>query len=82
MPRITTGTGNISLVTFGGFFTLISKPLLSEILIVFPIFGQNIGGDDSFGDKAVATLHTFTDSLNLEDFYHVSFPLGALLYLD
>ena len=40
------------------------------------IRSDKFGGDDSFGDRAVATLHTFTDSFNLEDFYRVSFPSG------
>ena len=34
------------------------------------------GGDDSFGDRAVAQLHSFTESLALEDFYRVSNPSG------
>ena len=36
------------------------------------------GGDDSFGDRAVTQLHSFTESLALEDFYRVSNPRGKL----
>ena len=36
------------------------------------------GGDDSFGDRAVAQLHSFTESLALEDFYRVSNPSGRI----
>ena len=36
------------------------------------------GGDDSFGDRAVAQLHSFTESLALEDFYRVSHPSGKI----
>ncbi|CAH3196246.1 unnamed protein product, partial [Porites evermanni] len=32
------------------------------------------GGDDSFGDRAVTQLHSFTKSLALEDFYRGSNP--------
>ena len=34
------------------------------------------GGNDSFGDRAVTQLHSFTESLALEDFYRVSNPSG------
>ena len=37
---------------------------------------DKLGGDDSFGNRAVTQLHTLTDSLNLEDFYRVKFPTG------
>ena len=36
---------------------------------------DKLGGDDSFGNRAVTQLHTLTDSLKLEDFYRVQFPI-------
>ena len=36
------------------------------------------GSDESFGDRAVTQLHSFTESLALEDFYRVSNPRGKL----
>ena len=36
------------------------------------------GGDDSFGDRAVTQLHSFTASLALEDFFYVSNPRGRI----
>ena len=36
------------------------------------------GGDDSFGNRAVAQLHMFTESLQLEDFFRVWNPSGRL----
>ena len=36
------------------------------------------GGDDSFGDRAVTRLHSFTASLALEDFFRVSNPRGRI----
>ena len=36
------------------------------------------GGNDSFGDRAVTQLHSFTESLALEDFYRVSNPSGKI----
>ena len=36
------------------------------------------GGDDRFGNQAVSQLHSFTNSLSLEDFYRISNPSGRL----
>ena len=36
------------------------------------------GGDDSFGDRAVTQLHSFTVTLALEDFFSVSNPRGRI----
>ena len=31
------------------------------------------GGDDTFGDKGITHLHTFADSLSLEDVFQVKY---------
>ena len=36
------------------------------------------GGDDRFGNKAVSQLHSFTNSLSLEDFNRITHPSGHL----
>ena len=36
------------------------------------------GDDDRFGTKAVTQVHSFTNSMSLEDFYHISNPSGRL----
>ena len=36
-------------------------------------------GEDSFGDRAVTKLHSFTESLTLEDFYRFCNPRGKIL---
>ena len=36
------------------------------------------GSNDRFGNKAFSQLHSFTNSLSLEDFYCISNPSGHL----
>ena len=73
-----TSTQNVNcfLIISGVFHFRILTPLWSVILIAFQTSSWTSGEcDDSFGDRAVSQL---TDSLHLEDFYHVKFPTGHL----
>ena len=72
--RILCQNGKLSLTLWQYTFCNVSLIVGGDFNCVLSVQKDKFGGDDTFGDKGVVQLHSFTNSNSLIDIYRYKFP--------
>ena len=57
----------------------IESIVVGEFNCIPDVYLDKWGGDDGFGNRAVSQLHSFTEPLDLEDFYRITNRHGRIV---